>query len=129
MASKKDFGAVNTEKANTGAESGAVYESIERGEATRGQQGTANKEEQAERAAEFRTQGRKGCRLKRINFSFSDANYDYVRTVSRATGQGMTRFLNQIIDDYRNTHPEIYEQSKAVLAQVQAITDSNTEKP
>lgn len=47
------------------------------------------------------TQGRKGEKLKRINIAFDDENYEYVRLESRRRGHSITKFVNDILEQYR----------------------------
>ena len=106
---KKDFSGVNT---------GRVYNTIEQATTRKGQQGKASPQEQAERAEQLRTQGRKGCKSVRINMAFTLSNYDYIRVMARVTGTSMTQFTNLILSQYREEHPEIYQQAKSILEQV-----------
>lgn len=80
-----------------------------------GQQKTANIYEQKARADAMRTQGRKGCKATRINMAFAPENIEFIKIMSRATGQNMTEFTNFVIEAYRNEHPDIYEKAKAVI--------------
>jgi len=109
MASKKDFAGVNT---------GRVYGAIEQATSNRGQQGTASPQEAAERAAELRTQGRKGCKATRINMAFTPENHEFIKIMARLTGKNMTEFTNLVIERYRTEHPELYEQAKAIIDQL-----------
>lgn len=104
MAAKKDFSGMNT--------GSRVYNSIQ--EAT----GTATTPTAAamhDPAADFRTQGRKGCKAPRINMAFSEENYLFIRTMARASGKTMTEFTNLIIASYQREHPELMDQAKAFL--------------
>lgn len=47
------------------------------------------------------TQGRKGEKLKRINIAFDDENYEYVRLESRRRGHSITKFVNDILEQYQ----------------------------
>lgn len=49
------------------------------------------------------TQGRKGEKLKRINLAFDDENHEYVRLESRRRGRSITQFVNEIIEEYRQS--------------------------
>lgn len=64
-----------------------------------GQQKTADKEEQEKRAAELRTQGRKGCKAPRINMAFTTENYDFLKRESKKNGETITQFANRMIQD------------------------------
>lgn len=109
MASKKDFAGMNT---------GRVYGAIEQATSNKGQQGTASPQEAAERAAELRTQGRKGCKATRINMAFTPENHEFIKVMARLTGKTMTEFANLVIERYRTEHPELYEQAKAIIDQL-----------
>lgn len=107
MAAKKDFTGVNTER---------VYSSIEQATAKKGKQPTISPQEAEKRAAEMRTQGRAGAKLPRINMAFSPENHEYIKIMSGVTGKTMTEFTNFVVERYREEHPELYEQAKAILA-------------
>ena len=109
MASKKDFAGVNT---------GRVYGAIEQATSRKGQQGTASPQEAADRAAQLKTQGRKGCKAIRINMAFTPENHEFIKVMATISGKTMTEFANLIVERYRNEHPEIYEQAKAIIDQL-----------
>lgn len=109
MASKKDFAGMNT---------GRVYGAIEQATSRKGQQGTASPQEAAERAAQLKTQGRKGCMAIRINMAFTPENHEFIKVMATISGKTMTEFANLIVERYRNEHPEIYEQAKAIIDQL-----------
>ncbi len=100
---------VNTDKKDTGTGTGQAYTAAEKGKDRYRQQDTASKEEQEERAAELRTQGRKGCKAKRINLVTTPENYEYISIMSRGTGRSMSRFVNDVVEQFRNEHPGEYE--------------------
>ena len=109
MAAKKDFAGMNT---------GRVYGSIEQATSAKGQQGTASPQEAAERAAELKTQGRKGCKAIRINMAFTPENHEFIKVMATISGKTMTEFANLVIEQYRTEHPEIFEQAKAIIDQL-----------
>ncbi|MBQ1577302.1 MAG: hypothetical protein IIZ83_10100 [Oscillospiraceae bacterium] len=80
-----------------------------------GQQQTASKREQNERAAQLRTQGRKGCKAPRINIAFTTANHDFARVMARATGNTMTEIVNMAIDKYREANGALYEKALEII--------------
>ena len=82
----------------------------------------ASEEEQAERAAAMQTQGRKGCKAKRINMAFTPENYKFVKVMASASGRTMTEFTNLVIAAYQREHPEIMEQAKGFIN----VIDSGT---
>ena len=106
MASKKDFAGMNT---------GRVYGAIEQATSRKGQQGTASPQEAAERAAQLKTQGRKGCKAIRINMAFTPSNHQFIKVMARASGKTMTEFTNLVIEAYQREHPEIMEQAQTFL--------------
>ena len=105
----KDFSGINT---------GRIYRDIEQATAPKGQQGTASQQEAAKRASQMRTQGRKGCRAVRINMAFSPENYEFIHIMARISGKSLTEFTNNVIAKYREEHPEIFEQAKAIIAKM-----------
>ena len=109
MASKKDFAGMIT---------GRVYGAIEQATSRKGQQGTASPQEAAERAAQLKTQGRKGCKAIRINMAFTPENHEFIKVMATISGKTMTEFANLIVERYRNEHPEIYEQAKSIIDQL-----------
>lgn len=106
-ASKKDFSGINT--------GSRVYSAIEQATSRKGQQGTASPDEAAERAAELKTQGRKGCKAIRINMAFTPDNHQFIKIMAKATGRTMTEFTNAVVTAYRNEHPEFLEQANSFL--------------
>lgn len=102
----KDFSGINT---------GRVYGAIEQATSTKGQQGKASPQEQAERASALKTQGRKGCKAIRINMAFTPENHEFIKVTARATGKTMTEFTNLVIERYRTEHPEIFEKAKELI--------------
>ena len=103
----QDFSSANT---------GRTYAQLF-GQATgkRKQQDEAGAEEKAARAAELRTQGRKGCRAVRINLAFTPENHAFIKLMAKATGRTMTEFTNLVIAAYRQEHPEFTEQANEFL--------------
>ena len=59
-------------------------------------------QEPQEAAVKFgSTQGRKGCKAKRINMAFSDENHEWIKRRSRQQGVSATDFVNSILDRER----------------------------
>ena len=83
---KKDFSSIDTKRGE------AALQQIRQATSIKGQQAEASQEEAAERAAELRTQGRKGCKAIRINMAFTP-----------------------VVERYRAEHPELYDQAKAII--------------
>lgn len=86
--------------------------------ASKREQEPASKEEAEIRAAEGKTQGRKGCEQPRINMAFKTDNYEFLVVLARATGTTITGFTNRIIDTFRSEHADLYEKAKAFLEAV-----------
>ena len=106
MASKKDFAGINTNR---------VYSTIEQATSKKGQQGKASPKEAAERAAELKTQGRKGCKAIRINMAFTPENHEFIKIMAKASGKTMTEFTNLVITAYQREHTELLEQARGFL--------------
>ena len=83
-----------------------------------GRQSTASEKEQEERAAQGRTQGRKGCRVGRFNIGFTTDNREYIAVMSRVRGEDMTKFINYVIAEHRKEHGDAYEQAKEIIRNV-----------
>lgn len=92
-------------------------------ERTPGQQGTATIEEQKERIDAGRTMGRKGCKMPRINMAFTGSNYDFLKTMSRLKGVPLSTYVNNIITQYREEHPGLYEKALELIAEAEATED------
>lgn len=116
MAAKKDFSGMNTSN---------LIHSLETATTRKGQQGSASPQEQAERASELRTQGRKGCKAIRINMAFTPENHQFIKVMSKASGKTMTEFTNLVIAAYQREHPEIMELANGFLAVVNSGAFSN----
>jgi hypothetical protein len=112
---KKDFTQVNT---------GRVYDAI--AEVTQEAQEVQDTQQKRQKRKELKTytedetqeiletmqtSGRKGCKLPRVNMAFSPANYEYINIMARVRGEGMTAFVNHIVDEHRAAHQDIYEKA------------------
>ena len=71
---------------------------------------TYTDEEAAELLANMQTAGRKGVKLKRINFAFRPEIYDYVTIMSRVKGQSLAMFVNDCLQQHMEAHEDIYKQ-------------------
>lgn len=109
MAAKKDFASMQTDR---------VYSAIETGTSKRGQQGTASPKEAAERKAQLKTQGRKGCKAIRINMAFTPENHEFIKVMAKASGRTMTEFANLVIEAYRQEHPELMDKAHSFLDEI-----------
>lgn len=80
---------------------------------------TATPEEAYQRKSELRTQGKKGAKSDRYNMAFTPANYDYINVVARIRGITKTKLVNEIVDEYREHNPELYNKAKKILAEIE----------
>lgn len=119
---KKDFSQIDTGRERVKSELETATE-----EKKAGQQGTAGPDEQKERIDSMTTMGRKGCHAPRINLAFSGPNYDFVRIMSRIKGVSLTKYVNGVLDAYRQEHPEIYEKALALIAEAEGKPEDETE--
>ena len=76
-------------------------------------QSDPSEEEKAARIAAHKTQGRKGCKLPRMNLTFSQENYDYLKVIAPYCGTNVTAILNKLVDKYREEHWDLYEEAIA----------------
>ena len=53
----------------------------------------ATQEDKEDRERTGRTQGKKGCRAKRMNFAFWTETYDYVQTMAKVNGDSIAKFV------------------------------------
>lgn len=81
---------------------------------------TYTEAEQAVYKNELRTGGRKGCALPRINMGFAQDVYDYIRIMSRASGQTMTQFVDLIMRKSMADNAELYQQAKVFTENLKA---------
>lgn len=68
-------------------------------------------EEAAAFAESFKTSGRKGLRLPRINVAFTPENYEYIRTMSRVRGENYTAFINWLIKTHKDENMDMYKKA------------------
>ncbi len=92
-----------------------VLGEIEKSTGKKRQQTTASPEEQAERAAQLRTQGRKGCKPARYNIAFTPENYKFIKILASASGKTLAQCCNDIFSKYREQNPEIEKRAKAFI--------------
>lgn len=59
----------------------------------------------------MRTSGRKGVKLPRINLAFTPANYEFIKTMAQVRGQSLTEFVNDMLEEIRIEHADIYEKA------------------
>ena len=78
-------------------------------------QEVASVEEQLERMEAMKTQGRKGCKAKRINMAFSPKNHNYINVMSRISGMTLTEYVNHILDECRTKNEDKYKKAKELI--------------
>lgn len=117
---KKDFSKANTAR---------VYDAIAQATAEPAQEAQAVQEVKqprkvynAQEAQEMReagtTQGRKGCKMTRINMAFSESVYDYIHTMARIRGESITQFTNHVFQQSMTNNQAVYEQAKGFLKDI-----------
>lgn len=109
---KRDLNETRTVNIFPGVEE-ATSEEMEHLEEIRIRDRKPRKTYSPEELEEFRrlgkTAGRKGAGMKRINISISDSNFEYVRRGARMYGLTMTEFINGLITQSMEEHPEVKE--------------------
>lgn len=80
-------------------------------------QAPASEEEQAQRIAEGRTQGRLGCHAPavRVNLTLTPENHHFVKVMAGISGISITKFLNDCLETYRTEHSETFAQAEALV--------------
>ena len=115
----KDFGKMNL------GNLGKVHDTLQQATHDKGMQTVASAEEANERAQQLKTQGRKGCKAVRINMAFTPDNHEFIAVMAKITGHTMTEFTNIIIKQYREEHPEYFEEAKRIR---DAVLQKTTEE-
>lgn len=88
-------------------------------EATEGQ-AAASKQEYAERASQMRTQGRKGCKMPRLNIALTPENHEFVKVMATVSGLSMAQFINALIKKERENNGEDFKRAAAIRAKYAA---------
>lgn len=88
-------------------EKSAVGSAAKKAANGRGQQARASEAEQEQRRNEGRTQGRKGCKIGRLNMAFTPENLEYLDKMKEATGWNKTKLVNSMLDIYREEYKDI----------------------
>ena len=113
-AAKKDFSNVNSRVRNALADATAdtaadAAQEVQEVQQTRKTRRTYTKEETQEYLSDFRSSGRKGVKMPRINMAFTPENYEYIRIMSRVRGENLTEFLNVLVKKSMEENREVYE--------------------
>ena len=106
----KDFSKVNTENIYSSAIAEATQEAPAAQEGHK-ERKTYTAQEAAELKGDLKTTGRKGVKLPRVNLAFTPEIYDYVRTMSKASGLTYTEFIHRILSDHKAAHEDMYKQA------------------
>ena len=105
---KRDFSSVDTNPVYSTLAEAAAEPAADTGRKSR----RIPTEAEAKEALEnMQTTGKKGVRLKRINMAFAPANYEFIRIMAQVRGQTLTEFVNDILNEARRNHADIYEQA------------------
>ena len=104
----KDFTGIKAGKAVTDTIAEATAEPAQE---THKERKTYTAQEEQEFLMTGQTAGHKGVKLPRINLAFAPDLYDYIKTMSKMTGQTYTEFINKIMREYMDTHAEQYEKA------------------
>ncbi len=111
MAAKKDFTNINTDRVyNKIAEATEETEMHETQEKQK-ERKTYSKEEAEEFLQGRKTSGRKGLKLPRINLAFSPEVYEFVKTMSRVTGETMTEYINKVMQQHMEANQDVYKEA------------------
>ena len=78
---------------------------------TRGPRREYTAQEAAELKEAMQTSGKKGVKMTRINFAIKPSNYEYVTTMSRVAGIGMTEFVNRVLEEHKAEHMDLYNRA------------------
>lgn len=104
---KKDFTKVGDAIAMATADTQEIAEM----QGTRKTRKTYSPQEEQEFLQTMQTAGHKGVKLPRINLAFAPDLYDYIKTMSKMTGQTYTEFINKIMREYMDAHSEQYKKA------------------
>lgn len=101
---KKDF----TNQAAKAGNAGSVLDQVMPPEAD-----TAQDALEAQEA--YRTQGKNGMKLPRINMAFTPSNLDFIRVMAGISGMSMGKYVNSLIEAERERNGEKYYKAKALM--------------
>lgn len=114
MAKKKLFDSIETE---------SVYDTIAEATAEpkpaalprRSRQEEPTEAEIAAAREQGKTQGRKGVKAIRINMAFAPDVHEYINIMSRARGQSITNFCNEVFRNSKQQNLELFEKAKEFM--------------
>ena len=105
----KDFKGINAGKVKS-----TIAEATQEAEPGRKERKTYTEQEAAEFAQELRTTGRKGLKLARINLALAPDMYDYLKTMSKASGLTYTEFIDRLLRAHKESHGDAYQQAVSI---------------
>lgn len=100
---KKDFN-------STTINAGRVYDNIEQATAKGRKHTTASPEEIAQRQAEGRTRGKKGCHKVSFTVALAPQNHEYLKLMAKMTGKTAGEFLDYLLQAHKATNEEVAEE-------------------
>lgn len=112
----KDFSSVNTSRVYdviATATAGETQENLETQETQKKQKARKvySEAEALEFMQKFKTAGRKGVKMPRINLAFAPDNYEYVRTMAQVRGESLTDFVNHVLHKSMVDNEEVYKKA------------------
>ena len=88
---------------------------------------TASPEEAAQREAELRTQGKKGCRTQKLNMSFTKENFEFLTTCPTLFGmRSTTQFMNFIVTAFREKHQDVFDMARSIKEKTRNLKNKGT---
>lgn len=70
--------------------------------------------------SEFKTSGRKGLKLPRINLAFTPENHKYISVMSKMRGESITQFVNMLIDKNRELNSDLYDRALEIMDEMKS---------
>lgn len=104
---KKDFSKINTDNIYSSVIAEATQEPQQKRKARK----TYDAQEAEELSNSLNTSGRKGLKLPRINLALAPDMYDYVKTMSKASGLTYTEFIDKLLRNHKEAHSDTYTQA------------------
>ena len=104
---KKDFSKINTGNIYSDAIAEATQEPQKKYKTRK----TYDTQEAEAYAQGLNTSGRKGLKLPRINLALAPDMYDYLKTMSKASGMTYTEFIDKLLRSHKEKHGDTYAQA------------------
>ena len=100
---------------------GRVFDNIEQATAKGRKHKTASPEEIAQRQAEGRTRGKKGCHKVNFTIALNPQNHEYLKLMSKMTGKTAGEFVDYLLQAHRAQNEEVAEE----LTRLNALIKDN----